>query len=431
MRLSATAHVVLLQKGWQALSGFITALLVTHFLTPDEQGYYYAIGSLLSGYVLFDLGLSGLLVQISARMFSGLKLDEVGQILPDGDEKLAFLALVNWARRWYFKAGLLTLLLIPLGFLYFTYAKPGLHGSQWQLPWVLVAVSVAISMRAYPALSIVEGAGHVAEAYLVRLGHYTVGAFLAWFLLATGLGLYAPAMAPLSVALVTLLWVRSRHRSLFLANTYAETTFPWRETVWPLQRKVALSWLASYVFLYSPTLVIFYFQGAKLAGRLGLSIVVANLLGSLSASWLVAKVPRITHLVVQNQEVESNRLFGKEFRKAFSLMLLGYVIAIAFVALVRDYAIAERILPPLQLGLLFLVFLIFHGISMISVYFRARGREAMVLQNVVASGVSLLASCVLAGRYGISGVLGSSFVIYVVVCMPTIGVVWRRIRGYK
>ena len=406
------AHIILLQKGWQAVSGFITALLVAYFLSPEEQGYYYAIGSLLSGYVLLDLGLSGLLVQISARMFPGLEFRPGGHVVPDGIPRSAFLAMAAWSKRWYAKAGLAALFLIPIGFLYFSYAKPGSPEMNWQWPWIFVVISVAVSMPVYPVLSIVEGTGRVAEAYLVRLGHYGLGALLAWSLLAGGLGLYAPAMAPLSVAVVAYGWLYFRYRPLFAANSGKERGFSWREQVWPLQRKVALSWLSSYVFLYSPTLIVFYFLDSAMAGQLGLSIVVANLLGSLCASWLIAKVPLITHLVVQGRAVDSHNLFLAEFRKAFLLMFVAYVVGIVVVAWANEVFIAKRILPLFELSLLFAVFLIFHSISMFSVYFRARGREVLAIPIIVATLISLVVACGLAKNYGVPGVLGSFLAIY-------------------
>lgn len=406
------AHIIFLQKGWQAVSGFITALLVAYFLSPDEQGYYYAIGSLLSGYVLLDLGLSGLLVQISARMFSGLEFRPGGHVTPDGIPRSAFLAMAAWSKRWYAKAGLAALFLIPIGFLYFSYAKPGSPEMNWQWPWIFVVISVAVSMPVYPVLSIIEGTGRVAEAYLVRLGHYGLGALLAWSLLVGGFGLYAPAMTPLSVAVVAYGWLYFRYRSLFAANSGKERSFSWREQVWPLQRKVALSWLSSYVFLYSPTLIVFYFRDSTAAGQLGLSIVVANLLGSLCASWLIAKVPLITHLVAQGRVVDSHKLFLAEFRKAFLLMFIAYVVGIAMVAWADEVFIAKRILPIFELLLLFAVFLIFHSISMFSVYFRARGREVLAISTIVATLISLVVACGLAKNYGVLGVLGSFLAIY-------------------
>lgn len=412
MGILAPAHIILLQKGWQAVSGFITALLVTYFLSPEEQGYYYAIGSLLSGYVLLDLGLSGLLVQISARMFPGLEFQRGGHVVPDGTARSAFLAMVAWSKRWYAKAGLAALFLIPIGFLYFSHAKPGSLEMNWQWPWIFVVISVAVSMSAYPVLSIVEGTGRVTEAYLVRLGHYGLGALLAWALLAGGLGLYAPAMAPLSVAVVVYGWLYFRYRALFAANAGREREFPWREQVWPLQSKVALSWLASYMFLYSPTLVVFYFRDSATAGQLGLSIAVANVLGSLCASWLTAKVPLITHMVVQGLAVGSRKLFMTEFRKALLLMSTTYVACVVVVAWIGEMFIAKRILPLFELSLLFSGFLVFHGVSMFSVYFRARGREVLAIPAIVTTIISLVVACGVAKNYGVPGVLGSFLVIY-------------------
>ena len=70
--LTAPAHIVALQKSIQAATGLVTAILVTIFLSPEEQGYFFTMGSLLSSYTLLDLGLSSLLIQVSARYFAGL-----------------------------------------------------------------------------------------------------------------------------------------------------------------------------------------------------------------------------------------------------------------------------------------------------------------------------------------------------------------------
>lgn len=424
MRPLAPAHIVLLQKGWQAASGLVTALLVTYFLSPAEQGYYYAIGSLLSGYVLLDLGLSSLLVQISARMFPGLTIGARGQVGPLGDTRSAFLAMAAWSRRWYARASLLALLLMPIGYLYFSLARVGLEDIGWQWPWLLAVVAVVLSLSAYPALAIVEGAGHVSEVYLLRLIHYALGAVLAWALLAGGLGLYAPAMAPMAVAAVTFVWLRLRYRELF-AVAEAGQGFSWREQVWPLQRRVALSWLAGYAFLNWPTLAVFYFRDAVSAGRLGLSIVVANIVGSLCASWLIAKVPRLTHLVVEGRAAESRRLFGVEFRKAFLLMCAAYTVCLAMVVLIGDTPIASRLVTPVDLALLFGVFLVFHSLSMLAVHFRARGREVLAIPMLIATLISVPMSCALAGDYGILGVIGSFLVAYGLICVPSMAIAWR------
>ena len=426
---SDSTRIVLLQKIWQAFSGLVTALLVTYFLSSKEQGVYYAFGSLLSGYILLDLGLSGLLVQVSARMFPGLKLQGDGHISPDGLSRSAFLSMMKWSKRWYIRIGFVSLVLIPVGFLYFSSANADVSGMEWRWPWVFIVISIALSMPAYPFISIIEGTGRVTEAYLVRLAHYGLGALLAWSLMAGGEGLYAPAMAPLSVAVIVRIWLYFRYRKLTYLSRQVSSAFSWRENIWPLQRRVAITWLSSYIFLYSPTLVVFYYLDAPLAGQLGLSIVIANVIGSLCTSSLTARVPRITHLVVQGDICDSNKIFISEFRKAIALIILSYGIAILAIIIAGDSVFVGRILQLFDLVLLFSTFLVFHSISMIAIYFRARGREVLAITSIGAAVFSFLISCLVASEYGISGVLVSFLSVYGVVCGVGIFVVWRSNYG--
>jgi hypothetical protein len=39
-----------LARGWTAAGGVITVLLIAHFLSPQEQGYYYTFASSLSSF---------------------------------------------------------------------------------------------------------------------------------------------------------------------------------------------------------------------------------------------------------------------------------------------------------------------------------------------------------------------------------------------
>ena len=50
--------MVLAQRAWQAVAGVITLAFVAHFLSPVEQGYFYALASLAALYMALDMGLS-------------------------------------------------------------------------------------------------------------------------------------------------------------------------------------------------------------------------------------------------------------------------------------------------------------------------------------------------------------------------------------
>ena len=429
VRSLGAAHVIILQKSSQALASVIAALMVTHFLSVEEQGFYYAIGGLLSGCVLLDLGLSSLLVQISARISSGLELDSNGALVPSRHGHNAFLSLVGWSRRGYARIAAVTLAVMPLGFLYFSSAESDQANILWHWPFVMAVLCVALSLPAYPLLSIIEGMGRVSEVYWVRLGQYVLGAALAWICLLGDQGLFAPAMAPLAMAVIVCWWAIARYKSLLLSTDQAvEVDFAWREEIWPLQRKVAVSWIANYLLLSSPTLIVFYFGDAADAGRLGLSIVAANLIGSMCASWLVAKVPRITQQIAQNNGLESRKIFLKEFARAFLLMAASFIVLLCLIILAGDSALAKRVLHPEALLLLLGVFLIFHSVAMLSLYFRARGVELLAVPLFGATLLGVVMSLVVVKSHGVVGVLVAFFVAFGLLALPAMYFSWGRIH---
>lgn len=63
---------------WQVMTGTVTVLLIARFLTPNEQGYYYTFASLLSLQVVFELGFSFVVLQLTAHERAPLTF------LPDG-----------------------------------------------------------------------------------------------------------------------------------------------------------------------------------------------------------------------------------------------------------------------------------------------------------------------------------------------------------
>ena len=410
MRLSlnyfaSPAHIVALQKTIQAGTGFITAVLVTIFLSPEEQGYFFTMGSLLSSYTLLDLGLSSLLIQVSARYFSGLDWGKDGEISPGSNQKSNFLALVHWTVRWYTFAGFATLALAPIGYAYFYFAKTT-DDVAWQLPWMAIVLSIAISMPGIGFLAILEGTGRIKATYALRIAHYILGALMAWSLLLSGNGLFAQAMAPIAIALVVSYWVKTQYGLLIKDCLHEKSSFSWKHDLWPQHKRVAISWFSNYLFLHIPTPVIFYFVGAKAAGQMGLSMTIANVLGAISMSWVTAIAPQLTTLITQEKYVEGRVLFRRGFLIALLLLLLGSLFFVGLALLVQGNNFAVRILSPSQLALLLLVFAGFHSFNALSIYFRAFKKEPLAVPNLLTTMAIFIGTCLVTQNYGVAGVIG-------------------------
>ena len=58
--------IILLQKLTQAILGILFIFLVINFFEIKDQALYYSMSSVLSAYVIFDLGFFSFLVQKSS-----------------------------------------------------------------------------------------------------------------------------------------------------------------------------------------------------------------------------------------------------------------------------------------------------------------------------------------------------------------------------
>ena len=65
---------VLLHRSAGSISSFITLLLITHFLTPIEQGYYDTFASILGLQIIFDLGFGTVLIQCVSHEMVGIRI---------------------------------------------------------------------------------------------------------------------------------------------------------------------------------------------------------------------------------------------------------------------------------------------------------------------------------------------------------------------
>jgi hypothetical protein len=77
----SSIHLIIGQRLWQGIGGFVTVIVIASALTPEQQGWYYTFGSLAALYSVFEMGLAVALVQISAHFFVDLQWDVRGQVI--------------------------------------------------------------------------------------------------------------------------------------------------------------------------------------------------------------------------------------------------------------------------------------------------------------------------------------------------------------
>src|ERR1700719_2062578 len=67
MGIDRAIGYTVLARGWAALAGLVSLLLIARTLSPAEQGYYYTFGSLVALQIVFELGFSYVILQLASH----------------------------------------------------------------------------------------------------------------------------------------------------------------------------------------------------------------------------------------------------------------------------------------------------------------------------------------------------------------------------
>jgi hypothetical protein len=68
-----------LARGWSSAAGLVTVILIAHFLSVAEQGYYYTFGSLVALKIVFERGFSFNVLQVGSHARAYLAISTSGE----------------------------------------------------------------------------------------------------------------------------------------------------------------------------------------------------------------------------------------------------------------------------------------------------------------------------------------------------------------
>jgi hypothetical protein len=399
-----------LWRAWSALVAPINLLFVTAFLSPVGQGFFYTFGSILALQVLFELGLTQLIIQFTSHERSHLEWSPKGILAGDARAKSRLASLLRASVKWYGTAAILVVLVVlPAGFWLFGLRSAETQGVMWRLPWVLFVLLSAISFALLPSLAVLEGCGLVAEIALMRFGQIATSSVLMWLVLWNGGALMALVAVKASEVVWTLGWIMRRQRAVIhdlLTDDASAYPVDWRSEVWPLQWRTALTWVSSILItpLFNPLL--FAFHGPSAAGRMGLSVSIIAAMNTVGLAWISARAPTFGVLIARKQYQELDRLFFPAMLRSTGVVVLGAITVLAgalYLHRIR-HPWSTRLLAPGQLAMLLLTSVVLHLIYSEAVYLRAHKAEPFVAVAVVTSLATGVCSYVLGKPYGAAGI---------------------------
>jgi hypothetical protein len=418
----------ILARGWSALAGVVTVLLIARFLTPFEQGYYYTFSSLVALQVVFELGFSFVILQLAAHERASLHINDDGSVTGDHAAHSRLASVLQKAVRWYTTgAGLMAAVLIPVGFRFFlAHRQPGVLVS-WQLPWIAAVLATTLTFQMDPIFAFLEGCGRIHQVARMRFTQAFAGSLMAWAALFMHRGLFAPAMIIGGQAIAGVCFLFSQ-RTLLLPLFHHNSTghiVSWRREIWPFQWRIAISWLCGYFIfqLFNP--VLFAYRGAIEAGQMGMSLTIASALSTVAIAWLSTKASPFGTLIARREFRILDRLFFRTLWQSTLLLVsgIGFLLVSLNCASQRFPNLAARVLPMPQFALLLATILCNHFVFSEAIYLRAHKREPFLPQSI-AVGVLTACSTIFLGKlwgaqgvtlgyFCTSGIFGLSFGTYI------------------
>jgi len=334
------------------------------------------------------------------------------------------------AGRWYRIVALFFFIVALPGGVVFFYSTPSLGEIAWQLPWLVLVLAVSGSLLVFPYLAVLEGAGRLIEVYTVRLLQAVCGSLFCWILLICGAGLWSVIAIPVVAALIGFGWLLCNHKPLLRAPNIGLEQVLWFRDVWPLQWRVGIGMLCAYAQSQIYILVMLKTQGAVVAGRIGLSLSIVNMIVLLAQPWLVRKVPALTQAASNRDGKLMDRLFYRNLTVTLSLFLIGAFVVCTMLLLIPESILATRLLPLGEFaGLIAAMFanLIFGSLAL---YLRSFRREPYLALTIFSTVISLPMGVWAATEYSSQGLVMVLFVSNLCISLPYALCSWRLMRNH-
>lgn len=404
----------------QAAGGIISVVLVASLLSGIEQGFYYTFTSILAIQVFFELGLNGIITQYVAHEVSHLK--QVGNHYEGKEGNLSRVAsLLHFTVKWFSVLAIFAfLLLLGVGYFFFNYYYKADVVIDWYLPWILLSLGTSLNFLLSPILAFIEGLGKVGEIAKIRMIQQFIGLFILWSGLTVGLKLYVGGLCSIIGFCILFFFVVKLFlpilKSIYVQKITERVSY--KTEIFPLQWRIALSWVGGYFIfqLFNP--VLFATEGPVIAGQMGMTLSVLNAVLALSFAWISTKVPVFSGYIAQHNFYKLDKLFNETFKQSsvvHTVAMVGVFVAI-FCLRYFDISLAgkkfgDKFLPYIPLSFMMISFFMNHIMGAWAVYLRSHKKEPMLLHSIVYGVLSSLSTLICGHLYGVLGITTGYFII--------------------
>lgn len=391
----------------QAISGIVTIFMLSAFFTGIEQGYYYTFHSLLAVQTFFELGFTGVITQFVSHEVAHIDICNGSVISGDKYHLSRLGSLIRFCVKWYLVASLVFLtILIVGGFLFFVSSED--VSISWRLPWIILSVATAVKLFQSPFSAILMGLDKVKLINKIVFYQQILSPLFMWIGMTLGWGLYVVGISSIASVIIWFFIVAQTGQAHLLFCLYKQEvkdSVSYIKEIFPYQWRIALSSLSGYFIFHFMTPILFKYQGAVIAGQVGMSISIIGAIQSFSMTWLNTKIPLYSKLIALKDYNKLDSMFSITMKQMVTICTI--IMVLAYVCLnmlsnqnveVKGSLLGERFLTGLPLALLMVAYITDQFNFSWATYLRCHKKEPF-LANSVVTGIACLLAIFIFSKY--------------------------------
>ena len=296
--------------------------------------------------------------------------------------------------------------------------KENVENINLYLPWLLLII-FAINTALIPITSVIEGCGGVKNVQRLRFLQQALVIPFTWIAFIFDGKLFVIFIEYLGYSLVLFWWIFSNYKSFILqmlsTNNLFSNSISWFKDIFPLQWKIALSWISSYFLGYLFVPLLFHFSGEVIAGQMGLSLKITGYVYLFSMAWINTKIPKFGSLI-SSKIFQAKTLILPIHKSSLTASLLSSIALILLLLLLQflEFEFSERLLTIDLLILLCFANILNVIFSSISGYLRSFKKEPMLYITLLL-GITVSVSNYITTKFFNVDIMIYSYIIILIV----------------
>ncbi|MCD9539151.1 hypothetical protein [Photobacterium carnosum] len=361
----------------------ITLLVISKKLSSEELAFYYTFFSLISMQQLAELGIGHVIKQYISHAYI---LDLDGNITNNAKKEIK--GFYQLSKFWF--DGVALFLLIVVGISGYYYLSLSNSNINWNIPWVLLVFSTAISTRIMPIQLLLDGTQNQVIIQKVNIYSSIINSVVLCFMLYIGCGLYSISIAIfLSFIMMYIMMVKSSvffniKKEILEYDIFIDLKKIFSD-VFPLLSKVSIVWALGFIFWNSFNFISFSLLNIDDAGKIIFAIALAKAGFGISESLTQGQSTIFSNLIGNKKEVEARVIFKKYFKVSIIVLLIGYISFFIFWNIFPDFYIFNKLPNKLIVSQIFLFHFILLYMIIINNFIRCYKIEPFIKQSISMS----------------------------------------------